>query len=74
MEDKMMQKIMTPEVVKKLFHAAEDYERIRKELDSRPTNAFEAYYAGALFGYLEKCKEIIETEMTAINKDVLPKK
>lgn len=70
MEDKMMQKFMTPEVVKKLFHAAEIYERLRKELDSTsaPTTAFEAYYAGALFGYLEKCKEIIEEEIATINK------
>lgn len=74
MDDKMIQKIMTPEVVKKLFHAAEDYARIRKELDSRPANAFEAYYSGALYGYLEKSKEIIEEATTAINKDVLPKK
>lgn len=45
-----------------------DEKRIRKELDSRPANAFEAYYAGALYGYLEKCKEIIEETITAINK------
>lgn len=64
----MDDKNITPELVKQFFHSADVYAEIRKQLDSTPATPAEAYFAGAMYGYLEKCKEIIEEEIT-INID-----
>lgn len=64
----MVQTFLTPEVLKQLNHAADEYVYAHKELDSEEDVLGGVFLAGAICGYLAKCKELIGSRINEINK------
>lgn len=64
----MIQNLLTPEVLKQLNHAADEYVDAHKELDSEEDVLGGVFLAGAICGYLKKCEEIIDSKINEIKK------